>query len=219
MLLLIRKHRLTLPDNFESTMKKTKLVFIALIISAFCLPLQTVAQAFEKGNSVVGLGVGFGGAYGITTFGSQSPAFSLNFEHGQWEVGGPGVISWGAYIGTKSYKYDYNYTRWYSGAYHNYYYKQTWRYTVIGARAAYHFNGLDVPKLDVYGGAMLSYNIASYKYEDNDPDFDYVTKSYGSVPGVSLFVGGRYFFTDNFGAYSELGYGASYLTIGLCLKF
>jgi hypothetical protein len=34
----------------------------------------------------------------------------------------------------------------------------------------------------------------------------------------NVFVGGRYYFTDNIGAFAELGYGISILNLGLCVK-
>jgi hypothetical protein len=35
----------------------------------------------------------------------------------------------------------------------------------------------------------------------------------------SFFVGGRYYFSEFFAAMLELGYGVSYLNIGVALKF
>jgi len=43
--------------------------------------------------------------------------------------------------------------------------------------------------------------------------------SYGSGVGLSLYIGGRYFFTDNIAALVELGYGVAYLNIGIAIKF
>ena len=43
--------------------------------------------------------------------------------------------------------------------------------------------------------------------------------SYGSAAGFSFYVGGKYFFTNNFAALAELGYGVSYLNVGVALKF
>ena len=66
---------------------------------------------------------------------------------------------------------------------------------------------------------MLSYNILSYKYEDNGSLGQYDAGSYGSAAGLSAYVGGRYFFTDNVGVFAEAGYGVSYLTIGAAFSF
>jgi hypothetical protein len=130
-----------------------------------------------------------------------------------WSAGGPGVISLGGFIGIKSYKYSYNYI--------GYDISQKWSYTVIGVRSAYHYNGIKSSDFDVYGGAMLSYDIVSYSYDSNVPNsYNYnVDGSYGSAIGISLFVGGRYYFNDQFAAFAELGYGVAYLNLGVSYKF
>jgi hypothetical protein len=87
---------------------------------------------------------------------------------------------------------------------------------VVGARGAYHYNGFEnVPDLDVYGGVMLGYNIVKYSSNGND---EYLANSYGSGIGFSGFLGGRWFFSDNIGAYAELGYGVSTLNVGVTFK-
>lgn len=64
---------------------------------------------------------------------------------------GPGVISLGGYIGNTGYKYNF-------GGF-----KQSWNCTIIGFRSAYNYNGFtNAPNLDVYGGAMLSYNFVKF---------------------------------------------------------
>ena len=67
---------------------------------------------------------------------------------------------------------------------------------------------------------MLSYNILKFKYEDNAGNSRlYNTGSYGSAVGFTAYVGGRYSISKNIAAMAELGYGVSYLTPGLALKF
>ncbi len=180
-------------------MKKTLLPLLIAIIS---LSLSVSAQddTYKKGTNVVSAGIGIGSSLGSFTYGSQSPGISLQFEHGTWDVG-PGVISLGGYVGVKSYKY----------AYSGYSYK--WNYTVVGVRGAYHYTGLDVKNLDAYGGAMLAYNALSYS--DN---YSGAKASYGSTVGLIVFVGGRYYFADPLAVFVELGYGVSYLNVGLALK-
>ncbi len=188
-----------------------KLTILGLCLIAM---LSTAsAQPFHVKTNVIGIGVGFGSALGSFSTTAQSPAISALYERGVWNVRKVDVISLGGYIGHKSFKNDYN------GFYG---YKQKWDYTSIGFRSAYHYNGFtNLPKLDIYGGIMISYDIVNYTYKDNDPNQNspfYNTK-YGSSASASAFVGGRYFFTEGFGAYSELGYGVSFFTIGLCFKF
>lgn len=155
------------------------------------------AQEFNKGTNVINAGVGLGGNFNIYASPSQSPSFSASFERGIWEVPGPGVVSLGAYVGYKTYKYS-NADRW--------------NYTIVGVRGAYHYNGLNVENLDVYGGVMLSYNILSYDSSYN------AFGSYGSNLGATAFIGGRWYFAQNFGVFAEVGYGVAYLTLGVSFK-
>src|SRR5690606_22501306 len=95
-------------------------------------------------------------------------------------------------------------------------YSQKWDYTILDLRSAYHYNGFtDAPQLDVYGGAMLSYNNVSYKTSGVFSG----SNAYGSGVDFSLYLGGRWFFNENFGAFAELGYGVSTLNLGLSYRF
>lgn len=181
-------------------MKKSFIVFLSFVSILFCA--ETQAQAFQKGTTALNAGVGVGTALG--GYGKVSPAISLSVDHGIWEVGGPGVVSLGGYVGTTGYKYS------------DSSYNAKWNYIIVGVRGAYHYNGFDLPDLDLYGGAMVGYNIVKYT---SDLDEEYFGKNYGSGIGVSGFLGARYFFSDMFGVYAELGYGVSVLNAGLTLKF
>ncbi|MVZ63616.1 hypothetical protein [Sphingobacterium humi] len=179
-------------------MKRTIFLIMGVLITTF-----SYAQQFQKGTTVVNAGIGLGTALG--GLGKARPAISLSLDRGVWPVGGPGVISLGGYLGNTGYKYS-------SGGY-----TAKWNYFIVGARGAYHYNGFSsVPKLDVYGGAMLGYNIVNYSSDGNDVD---ISNSYGSGIGFSGFLGGRWFFTERIGAYAELGYGVSVLNAGLAIKF
>ncbi len=169
------------------------------------------AQSFFKDTKVVSAGIGIGSSLGSFSHGSQSLGISAQYEQGVWEIGGPGVISLGGYVGTKGFSYD--------GRSGSYEYSQKWNYTIVGVRSAYHYNGINNEKFDVYGGLMLSYNILSYKFKDNGGNSPIATSGGSSGLGLTAYLGGRYFFAENFGAFAELGYGVSYLTLGLAYKF
>ncbi len=174
-----------------------KVILLAIVAATSFSFLH--AQQFRLGTNAVNLGIGFGTS--LSGMGSGRPAISGSFERGLWEAG-PGVISLGAYVGNTGYTYK-------SGGE-----KYSWNYTIVGARGAYHYNGFtSVPQLDPYGGAMIGYNIVSYSGSDA------YSGSYGSGVGFSLFVGSRWFFTDNIAAFAELGYGVSYLNLGVAFKF
>ena len=160
--------------------------------------MMSQAQVFEQGTNMINVGIGFGSNLGSGGLGGGArPAISASYERGVWEVGGPGVISLGGYIGNTGYS---------SGGF-------KMDYTIIGFRSAYHYNGFtEAPDLDVYAGAMLAYNVVSSSLG-----------SWGAVSGnnigLSAFIGGRYMFSDKFGVFGELGYGVSTLNVGLAYKF
>lgn len=185
-------------------MKKNLVSFALMLI----LPVVFLhAQAFENGTNVLSAGIGLGSSIGYSGS-SQSPAISLNFERGMWDLGSDGVVSIGAYAGFKGFKYS------------DSYYTQKWNYTIVGIRSAYHFTGLDNDQFDVYAGVMLSYNILKYKFEDKSGSNVYTGKNnYGSAAGFTAYAGGRYYFTSNLAVFAELGYGVSYFNAGLSLKF
>jgi len=84
----------------------------------------------------------------------------------------------------------------------------------------YHFNFYK--NLDVYAGLVLGYVIqgANVTYGSG-----YNPSNAPNYKGASFFLWGvnsglRYFFTDNIGVYSELGYsGLLYFSAGLSMKF
>ena len=179
-------------------MKKTIFTLLAVIVATVAF-----GQSFQQGTTAGNVGIGLGTALG--GLGNARPAISVSLDKGIWEVGGPGVISLGGYLGNTGYKYsDMGYTA-------------KWNYIVVGARGAYHYNGFtSVPKLDVYGGAMLAYNIVKYSSTGDNTG---QSNSYGSGIGFTGFLGGRWFFTEKIGAYAELGYGVSVLNVGATFKF
>src|SRR6185369_6496127 len=138
----------------------TRIFFAFIFLFAVILTgitSKTFGQEFKNGDNVLSLGLGIGSSLGSAGFTSQSPGISLQYEHGQWDAGGPGTISIGGFLGFKSYRYE--------ARYYPYYYSQKYNYTIIGIRSAYHFNMINVDHLDVYAGLMLSYNILSYTYD------------------------------------------------------
>ncbi|HET8737621.1 MAG TPA: outer membrane beta-barrel protein [Pricia sp.] len=182
---------------------KKSIISFAITVIALCMVHTVSAQEFNKGTNVINAGFGIGGSFSPSGFGSATAGLGLSasYERGIWEVGGPGVISLGGYLGTTAYDGDF-------GIGNDDF---SWRYYIVGARAAYHFNGLNVENLDVYGGAMLSLNIASYD-GNNDVDID-------TFPSGSVYVGGRWYFNENFGVFAEAGYGVAFLTLGAAFRF
>ena len=84
---------------------------------------------------------------------------------------------------------------------------------ILGFRGILHY--AFVSKLDTYGGLMLGYNIVSWKWEDKNSA---LMANSASGFDFSLFVGARYYFTDKFAAFAELGIAVP-INLGVSLKF
>ena len=183
-----------------------KSIFKVFVLTAVTLITahSVSAQEFGKGTNVINAGIGLGGNFYSAGLGtsSQSLGVSASYERGIWETGDFGIVSLGGYLGYKSYTSN---PIFFGGATSKY------SYTILGARGAFHYIGLDVENLDVYGGAMVSLNIASF-----DDNYD---NNLESRPSATIFVGGRWYFTENFGVFAEAGYGVSILTIGASFRF
>ena len=187
---------------------------VALLAAVACIPVVANAQ-FDEGDNVLGVGVGILGGYSVGWSGAgvtQSPALNVHFDHGMGDLG-PGTWGLGGYVGYKTLSYTSKYI------YYNYDYSYT--YLVVGARGTWHYNEWHGNnKLDTYGGIMLAYRSVSF---DDKTDYgaygNLSAYSYsGSGIGFSGFLGARYYFTDNIGAYGELGYGLTVLQVGLSVK-
>jgi hypothetical protein len=172
-------------------MKKLLLVLLVVVFSM----TQLKAQAFKNGDLVGNLGVGFGW-YGYGYGATSLPAFSLSLEKG-------GIV------GFKHASYAWN------TAYSDY----GWNDIIIAARGAIHYDLFKVSKLDTYGGVALGVRLESYSYYTYTLLGNYEKAHTNYTHGLfALYVGGRYFFSDKFAAFGELGYGLGYLTLGLSFK-
>ena len=184
---------------------------VLLLVSTFMLSFFMVnAQYTNEGDKILNLGLGLGNSYysGVG-YSSTFPPVSASLEviiNDDIFNDGKGAIGVGGYAGFFGYKYDY--------AYFNS--KYDWKYSniAIGPRGYLHYSFID--KLDTYTGLMLGYNIVSVKGGGNNV-VGYTASSSGFI--YSWFLGGRYYFNDNFAGMLELGYGIAYLNIGVAMKF
>ncbi len=174
------------------------LLCLSLVVAS---PMYAQSNAFNKGDKVVSLGIGYGlgGLYGS----SSTPPISLSFDYGL-DVPKISVGGLVAYAGSSD---DYYYASW------------KYTYIVIGARGAYHFLE-DNKNIDAYGGIILGYNIVSSSVTWNNGynQFAYSSSASGSYMLFGAFVGGRYYFSPKFAAFAELGYGAGIITAGISYK-
>lgn len=165
---------------------------------------------FRKGYSIINLGLGLlSPNNGYDLFGSlkSAPALTIAYDHGVVEGIGPGTIGLGGIIGYKGYRYDFPNTDE----------NANWTDIVVMGRGTYHYNFTTNPQLDTYGGISLGVRANFYKNEVS-PDRDRYTGD-GLHLAYGLFAGARYYLTERFGAFGEVGYDMSYLKLGLTYRF
>lgn len=195
-------------------------VVVLSVLFAVLAP-NVKAQAFANKDNVITLGFGFdpyyrngysngwGNGYRYTGVGP----IMLTYERGITELLGIGRIGVGGGVGQSFYT-----SKWSTGngAYESI--DRTSR-TAIFARCAYHFDfGID--KMDVYAGVGAGVYVYNRKYTSSNPFDTYVHTSGGSVDGGHYVFGGiRYYFTDAFGVYAEVGHGLTALNGGFAFKF
>lgn len=193
---------------------------IMFLVASIMTSVTFNAQVFEEGSNHVNVGYGFGLGYGRLLnaystyegykFSGFGPVF-LSYERGVTDNIGIGASvsysSYGASWTQKSYlvaAYDYSYR---------------WTTLAIMARGAYHFSVRN-DKFDPYAGVGLGFMKFGYKWDTEDPLFNETNSnvSLGTPFGYQIFAGARYMFTDNIGAYAEVGYGLSVANFGLTIK-
>lgn len=182
-------------------LRTRKKLFIAFFFAAACCIASSQssrAQSFEKGSNILNVGIGVGTTVYSSGYSSAFPPISVSYEHGiangRWGIGGF-LARTGARYGDKDNYWKYS-------------------YTIVGVRGDYHFYMTD--KLDTYGGVMLGYDIVSDKWHGEGEGENFSAS--GSDASFSIFVGGRYYFSDHIGAFAELGYGVAWLNLGLAFK-
>lgn len=185
-----------------------------MIIAAICCICFTNGllsqNTFNKGDKVFDFSIGLGSyltaAGGSTTLPPLTAALEVgikdNLFNEKSSLGVGGLLSYSSSKwGTSGSEWDYG-----------------WKYSyfLIGGRGVLHYQFVD--KLDTYTGLLLGYNISSSKsYGTFIPGQMYDNSAGGFIYG--WFAGARYYFTDNFAALAELGYGIAALNVGVSYKF
>jgi len=182
--------------------------FKVLVVFLFCALFSgglNAQNVFSKGDQNVNLGIGIGTVLGGSGYTTTLPPLSISYEYGIKDelFDEKSSLGIGAYLGYASNKYEIGGYGW------------KYNYTIFGVRGALHYQLVD--KLDTYGGLMLGYDNVSSKWSGGQSTVG--TAAAVSGLGWSLFIGGRYYFSDNIGAFAELGYGIAYLQLGVSFKF
>lgn len=159
-----------------------------LLTLMFGLNSTSSAQSFQEGNTVLNAGIGIGSTY---SWSGLSLPLGAGFEYGVSDLE-TGTIGVGGDIGFVS---GGNLTIFY-----------------LGAKGTYHFNELfevENEDLDIYGGLGLYYRNFSFSGTGN---------TFASGLYAGFHAGTRYYVSDNFGIYGELGNNWGWLNIGVVYK-
>lgn len=192
-------------------MKKQILLAMAMVFAG--LSVMGQETLFNKGNNVLNLGIGLGSTlYSGSYYSTRIPPLSASMEYGLFdnlfdvEKLNLGV---GGYLGFSSSQYKYT---WF-----NYSYGWNYTYIMVGARGTLHYPIID--KLDTYGGLMVGPKIVvSKEFGDWNDEIENRTSATGSGVFSAFYLGARYYLNDKFSVMGELGYGISYLNLGIALK-
>jgi len=182
-----------------------KILVIFLTLFGFSWNGSAQTDVFTKGDMVIDAGVGIGTYINhdtnLNTFSMTIPPIAGSFEYCILDrlIDGEGSIGIGGYLSYILFRGKDKFTRENGFNVGD---------LVIGPRGLFHYQFVD--NLDTYAGVMIGYDIVSFSQPNGTA---------GSKFCPAIFVGARYYFTNNFGVCGELGYGVSPLQLGFTYKF
>lgn len=163
---------------------------ITVTSSLFC---QSQPISIEVGNNLYIFGIGFGLVHPNRII--EIPPLSVSYERivsdGIFEKGSIGT---GIYLGLSRHSWE-MFEEWMGNS----------TIIITGVRGSFNYQILD--KINIYTGIMLGLELV---YDRNAAGENFIWSTYS---------GGRYLFSKHFMLFAELGYGISYLNIGIVLKF
>lgn len=190
-------------------MKKTGILLLVIVLLGIT-QVKSQEQMFFENDKVINLGIGIGstlwsGRYYTTNIPPLSGSFELGIRDNLLDVEGL-TLGVGGYVGFATATWE---STWGNNTY-------GWRYTniILAGRGAVHYPIID--NLDTYTGLMIGPNIVVSSSFGTFSDATSSARGSGLV--YSYFFGARYYFGSNIAVLGELGYGISYLNIGVALK-
>jgi hypothetical protein len=194
-------------------MKKVIIKFSVLLllfsVFFFSLSAKSPGKTFEVDDIFINAGIALIPTwYYGHEFSTTLPPIFISADYGFKDDIGPGTLGFGAILGYASYKE----TQILPAVNETY----GWKYTAIicAAKGSYHYEFIE--NFDIYAGIGLGLRYIADSYF-GDPEFNDEPDS-GIFPVFSIFVGERYFVTDNIAILTELGYGIAWFSIGLSMK-
>ena len=178
-----------------------RIVLFCTVLCFSFVRLNGQVPAFGRGKIVLNAGVGLGSTwYSGIYYKTRLPPVSAALEFGvAGHVIEKGSIGVGPYVAYSTFKYEFG-----DGGYN---------YSIILAGLRGNFHYPLVTNLDTYASLFLGYNTVSS-----------VETGTASGPPESgglrsaFYIGGRYYFAENFAVLTEIGYGVTYVNVGLAIK-
>lgn len=169
--------------------------YIALVLFV-CLTNVGMAQAFQRDGNYLQAGIGAQ----LHTLGP----ISVGYERGITGLIGIGRFGVGGVIANEFY-------------YNPLYVNSVQNRTTLMGRCAYHFD-FDIEKMDVYAGAAVAIQFRGDN-KDKNTGYNYGNNIARISPFPTVFGGIRYYFSEKFAVYAEVGYGLGYLSGGIVYRF
>jgi hypothetical protein len=174
-------------------MRKLLLTACALVA---LIAATNAQEIFAKRDLVGHVGIGIGSYLGGSNYTTTVPPILISGEYGILDsfIKGKAAIGVGGYLA-------YTANKWKNAN------SSRQSFFIIGARGVFHYQFVE--RLDTYAGLMFGYQGVSAKNIPNGT-------SSGFCP--ASFIGARYYFSDRFAAFSELGFGIAALQLGVAIK-
>ncbi len=193
-------------------MKRKILIIALLVLTSYSL--SNAQGAFRKGNFGMNLGMGLGWGYhrpGNHNF-SFIPSGNFSFQYGAIGIEDVGTISFGCIFDYRRTWYEYNNYALYA-PYPYRTFRDTWGNFTFAFRPAFHLGFINSTKLDAYAGFDFGIRRRAY-FNERTGVTDHSVQF-----APDFFIGGRYFFTKNFGVFTELAFNIAYFKFGFAFKF
>ncbi len=206
--------------NFVLFMKK---IILSILMSVTILS-SLQAKLFDTEAKTISLSAGFDSRNGDVPVGFKSRyggiPVVISFEHNLYNINDDNGIRVGGIVGWSTFADD-CYSMYDDNGVAEYVYGENRYHNISMAfKCSYFYTGFT--KWDLYAGVMsgcniqtkiTNWDIQSYKDESGNK----------STPNrqflLGAFVGVRYEFTENIGAFIEGGYGLSFLSMGVSYRF
>jgi hypothetical protein len=181
----------------------------------FISSVDSFGQVLKVGENDLNLGIGFGTPWITSGYYTVLPPVSVSLDHGLRDDWGKGVFTLGGYIGVAKYAQEKEWRDSINAI--DYMYGYTYTSTLFAARATYHYELFT--SLDTYVGLMGGFRVNTNNHYGTWPvgqnEFD--TDANFILLG-RVFIGARYSFSEKVACFGELGYGVSYVNLGVSFR-